>query len=185
MTPTVLLGCCRVTLQLPIGACPQHLIHLSIKVTSPHHHSRVVHETCKGAEEQSDELSEDSNEGAQGTGGRSDPTSGQGERNCDGGDYDGKMEEMLGTGTYGKLRGDPTVTQENSRSRKRKGLEKNGEITSALYHKLRSTGSQSHRIYCLPKIDKLDVPLRPIFSCIGSPTYQLSKHITSLISLGP
>ena len=92
------------------------------------------------------------------------------------------MEEMLGTGTYGKLRGDPTVTQENSQSGKRKGLEKNGEITSALYNKLRSTGSQSHRIYCLPKIHKLDVPLRPIVWCIGSPTYQLSKHITSLIS---
>ena len=27
-------------------------------------------------------------------------------RRCD---YDGKMEEMLGTGTYGKLRGDPTA----------------------------------------------------------------------------
>ena len=40
--------------------------------------------------------------------------------------YDGKMDEMLGTGTYGKLRGDPTATQENRLSRKLKGLEKNG-----------------------------------------------------------
>ena len=31
-------------------------------------------------------------------------------RRCD---YNGKMEEMLGTGTYGKLRGDPRATQEN------------------------------------------------------------------------
>ena len=89
---------------------------------------------------------------------------------------------MLGTDIYGNLRGDPTGTQENSRSRKRKGLEKNGEITSAFYHKLRSTGSQSHRIYCLLKIHKPDVRLTHIVSCIGSPTYQLSKHITSLIS---
>ena len=57
-------------------------------------------------------------------------------RKCD---YDGKMEEMLGTGTYGKLRGDPTATQENSLSRKLKGLKKNGEITNALYNKLRPT----------------------------------------------
>ena len=48
-------------------------------------------------------------------------------RGCD---YDGKME-MLGTGTYGKLRGDPTATQENRLSRKLKGLEKKGEITNA------------------------------------------------------
>ena len=34
--------------------------------------------------------------------------------------YDGKMEEMLGTGTYAKLRGDPTATQENRLSRKLK-----------------------------------------------------------------
>ena len=101
-------------------------------------------------------------------------------RRCD---YDGKMEEMLGTGTYGKLRGDPTATQENRLSRKLKGLEKNGEITSGLYNRLRPTGSQPPRIYGLPKIHKPDVPLRPIVSCIGSPTYQLSKHITSLISL--
>ena len=100
-------------------------------------------------------------------------------RRCD---YDGKMEEMLGTGTYGKLRGDPTATQENRLSRKLKGLEKNGEIRNALYNKLRPTGSQPPRIYGLPKIHKPDIPLRPIVSCIGSPTYQLSKHITSLIS---
>ena len=48
-------------------------------------------------------------------------------------DYDGKTE-MLGTSTYGKLRGDPTATQENRLSCKLKGLEKNGEITSALYN---------------------------------------------------
>ena len=47
-------------------------------------------------------------------------------RRCD---YDGKMEEMLETGTYRKLRGDPTATQENRLSRK---LKENGEISSPL-----------------------------------------------------
>ena len=42
-------------------------------------------------------------------------------RRCD---YDEKIE-MLETGTIGKLRGDPTATQENSWSCKLKGLEKN------------------------------------------------------------
>ena len=100
-------------------------------------------------------------------------------RRCD---YDGKMQEMLGTGTYGRLRGDSTATQENRLSCKLKGLEKNREITNALYNKLRPTGSQPSRVYGLPKIHKPDTPLRPTVSCIGSPPYQLSKHITSLIS---
>ena len=60
--------------------------------------------------------------------------------------YDGKIE-MLETGTYGKLRGDPTATQENSLSRKLKGLEKNQEITSALYNKLTPTGRQQPNLW--------------------------------------
>ena len=99
-------------------------------------------------------------------------------RRCD---YDEKIE-MLETGTIGKLRGDPTATQENSWSCKLKGLEKNQEITSVLYNKLKPTGSQLPRIYGLPKIDEPDVPLRPIILCIGSLTHLLSKHITTLIS---
>ena len=98
-------------------------------------------------------------------------------RRCD---YDKK--EMLGTGTYGKLRSDPKATQENRLSCKLKGLEKNVEITSALYNRLRPTESQPPGIYGLHKIHKPDVPLSPIVLCIGSPTYQLSKYITSLIS---
>ena len=71
--------------------------------------------------------------------------------------------EMLETGTYGKLRGDPTATQVNSLSRKLKGLEKNQEITIALYNKLKPTGSQLPKIYGLPKIHKPDCHLDPLF----------------------
>ena len=62
-------------------------------------------------------------------------------------------------------------------------MEKNGEITKGLYHWLRQSGSQPPRIYGLPKIHKPEVPLKPIVSsCIGAPSYKLSKHIASLIS---
>ena len=83
VTRPVLLGCCRVTSQLPIDVCPQHLLYLPVIVTFPHHHSRVLLEMCKGAKQQHDKGPEDSTDGAQGTGGRSDFTSGQGEHNCD------------------------------------------------------------------------------------------------------
>ena len=73
-------------------------------------------------------------------------------RRCD---YDGKMEEMLGTGTYGKLRGDPTATQENRLSRKLKGLEKNGEITSGLYNRLRAQEANPLGFTAYPKSTSL------------------------------
>lgn len=37
-------------------------------------------------------------------------------------------------------------------------------------------------MYGLPKIHKVDVPLRPIASFVQSPTYQLSKHLSTLLS---
>ena len=61
-------------------------------------------------------------------------------------------------------------------------MEKDGEIMEGLYHRLRPSGSQPPRIDGLSKIHKPEVPLKPILSCIGAPSYQLSKHLPSLIS---
>ena len=77
---------------------------------------------------------------------------------------------------------DPTAIQEGKLNRRLKRMEKDGEITESLYTRLRPSGSQRPRIYGLPKIHKPEVPLRPIVSCIEAPSYQLSKHIASLIS---
>jgi hypothetical protein len=41
--------------------------------------------------------------------------------------------------------------------------------------------SSPPRLYGLPKIHKMDVPLRPIVNCIGSPTYDLAKYLTDLL----
>ena len=94
-------------------------------------------------------------------------------------DYHAKM---LDTGTYKQLKKDPTATQETRIVTKLRNLEKTGEIPAALYARIRPTGSKPPMLYGLPKIHKPDVPLRPIVSCIGSPTYGLSKHIASLLS---
>ena len=61
-------------------------------------------------------------------------------------------------------------------------LHKKKEITKPIYDRLRPTGSQPPRLCGLPKIHKQSVPLRPIVSCIGSPSYKLSKCIASIIS---
>ena len=91
------------------------------------------------------------------------------------------LREMLDTTTYRRLKKDPTATQESKLSRRLKGLEKDGELLGHLYHQLRPSGSQPPRIYGLPKIHKAEVPLRPIVSCIGAPSYQLFKHRFSRI----
>ena len=78
-------------------------------------------------------------------------------------DYDGKIEEMLETGTYAKLRGDPTAAQENSWSRKIKGMEKNQEITSSLGKKLRPTGSQLLGLMACPRSISLMCHSDPLF----------------------
>ena len=46
----------------------------------------------------------------------------------------------------------------------------------------RPSGSCPPRIYGLPKIHKLQTPLRPIVSCTDAPSYKLSKYIASVIS---
>ena len=51
-----------------------------------------------------------------------------------------------------------------------------------LYHKLHSTDSTPASFYGLPKIDKDNVPLRPIMSAIESPTYELSKYLANILS---
>ena len=38
------------------------------------------------------------------------------------------------------------------------------------------------RLYGLPKIHKCNIPLRPIVSFVSSPTYNLSKHLVTLLS---
>ena len=96
-------------------------------------------------------------------------------------EYDRKIMALLDTPTYRKLPRDPTASQENKISRTLLKLKKDKKLPLRVYDRLRPSGPQPPRIYGLPKIHKPDVPLRPIVSCINSPTYRLSQHISTLI----
>ena len=50
------------------------------------------------------------------------------------------------------------------------------------YDRLRATYSATPQPYGLPKIHKPEVPWRPIVSSIDSPTYNLAKFLTRIIS---
>jgi hypothetical protein len=94
-------------------------------------------------------------------------------------DYNKKMiEHLTKSGSYRKLDSNPikriirqvkiAINNSNLDERTKKCLTPNNEITP--------------RIYGLPKIHKEDVPLRPIVNTIGSPTYELAKHVAKILS---
>ena len=83
---------------------------------------------------------------------------------------------LLDMPTYRRLPRDPTASQESKTSRTQHKVKKEKKLPLHVYDKLRPSTSQP------PRISKPDVPLRPIVSCINSPTYRLSQHISALIS---
>ncbi len=54
-------------------------------------------------------------------------------------------------------------------------------LEPSLQKQLLSHDSRVPRMYGLPKIHKPSVPLRPIVSAIGSPTYKLAKYLTPVL----
>jgi hypothetical protein len=89
------------------------------------------------------------------------------------------MEHLTTNGNYKKLRNNPLskVIKEVKNVIKESNLDK---ITKK---RLIPNYQIIPRIYGIPKIHKEGIPLRPIFSTIGSPTYELEKHVAKI--LGP
>ena len=97
-------------------------------------------------------------------------------------DYKEKMHEVLQEGEYRKVSADPTARVEKSVNDELTRLFQSGEINKIVYDQLRTTHSVIPQLYGLPKIHKENTPLRPIVSCIGSPTYKVAKSLTRIIS---
>jgi hypothetical protein len=77
---------------------------------------------------------------------------------------------------YRRLAKDPTDAVE----RKTNLLLRKSSLPEEVIEKLRPQGSRPPRLYELPKIHKDGVPLRPIVSTIGAPTYRLAQHLAGL-----
>ena len=56
-------------------------------------------------------------------------------------------------------------------------MKKKDEINEAMYNRLRSTGTQSTRLYGLAKVHKQGTPLRPVLSLPGSSYDNLNKRL--------
>ena len=98
--------------------------------------------------------------------------------------YKDKMTLMLSdTNTYKKVKRNPLATlQKNVKDIMMKWNDLG--YLDKKYHKnnLTQTDTMLPRMYGLPKIHKNNIPMRPIVSCIGSPTYKLSKVIESILN---
>ena len=59
---------------------------------------------------------------------------------------------------------------------------KEEKITSPVYSMLKCIKGVTPKIYGLPKVHKVNLPLRPIVAFVGSPTYNLSKFLINVLS---
>ena len=94
--------------------------------------------------------------------------------------YDVQICIMLSDNqTYCELHQDPAPLMERKLNALLLQLRKKGAIPTPLYNHLRSSGGQIPLVYGLPKVHK---PLRPIVSFFSSPSYELSKYLSKLLS---
>ena len=97
-------------------------------------------------------------------------------------DYERKIRTLLGDPVYRMVKSDPKPATERRILKEVRQLESQKLLRSDLGRRLKPNASRPPKLYGLPKNHKLDVPLRPIVSNIGSPTYGLAKHMRDLIA---
>lgn len=98
-------------------------------------------------------------------------------------DYDSKINNLLNDPTtYIKLKKDPTKSTERKLNALLLKLKRENKLDDSLYYRLRSTDALCPKLYGLPKLHKVNVPLRPIVSFVNSATYELSKHLCNILS---
>ena len=108
-------------------------------------------------------------------------------------EYEDKMKALLsGRSTYEVLRKDPSpALQQQMNSFTSPALQRQmnsllllkreNKLSPHMYDILRCTSGSTPLICGLPKVHKFGFPLRPILLFCSSPTYNLSKHLVTLL----
>ena len=97
-------------------------------------------------------------------------------------EYYEKMSHLVeDRNTYLELNSDPAPALARSLNKKLLELEKKEYFNGYEYKRLRCSAPQSPKLYGLPKLHKPQIPMRPIVSFCGSPTYQLSKYLARIL----
>nr|VZI48796.1 unnamed protein product [Spirometra erinaceieuropaei] len=93
-------------------------------------------------------------------------------------DYTEKMMTLLkDESTYEPLDVDPTKSQNPCIEKTLKRLTGKKLISGVLAKSLKQDEPTIAKIYGLPKVHKVGIPLRPIVSLIGAPNYKISKWL--------
>ena len=102
----------------------------------------------------------------------------------DTGEYKQKCENLLkDTATYKNLGSkDPTSKYSKELVNVLQELEKEGGINREEYRELYPTTEAPPKFYGLPKVHKINNPLRPIVSSIGTITCSCTKHLADILS---
>ena len=97
-------------------------------------------------------------------------------------DYYDKMDALVNDKqAYEVLKRDPTPALQRKFNSKLLDLKKTDANDIQRYSRLRRRVPQPPKLYGLPKLHKPSIPMRPIISICGSPTYQLSKYLTAVL----
>ena len=96
--------------------------------------------------------------------------------------YFDKMDALVNDKqTYEELKRDPPPVLQRKPNSKILTLKKTDAIDTQRYYRLRCSVPQPPKLYGLPKLHKPGIPMRPIVSFCGSPTYQLSEYLTAIL----
>ncbi|CAF4454753.1 unnamed protein product [Rotaria sp. Silwood2] len=112
------------------------------------------------------------------------PDKGRGVVVLDRNDYINKLETILSDSSKFKLLNqDPTISRENSLTNLLLQIKNEEYLTQQEYKYIKPVGSIPARLYGLPKVHKseINVPLRPIVSCVQSYNYRLGKYLANII----
>ena len=85
------------------------------------------------------------------------------------------------TQTYEDLKRDPTPALQWKLNSTLLTLKKANAIDTQSYNRLRCSIPKPQKLYGQPKIHKPGFPMRLIVFLYGSPTYQLSKYLTTIL----
>lgn len=97
-------------------------------------------------------------------------------------DYEKKMLELLSdTNTYKVLDKNPNNCTQGKNNDLIKNAFNQDRISIGEYHRCVSNHPITPRIYGLPKVHKMNWPMRPIVSFIDAPTYGTASHLSNIL----
>ena len=97
-------------------------------------------------------------------------------------DYFDKMDELVkDKQTYQELKRNPTPAIQWKLNRKILTLKKTDTVDIQHYYRLSCSVPQPPTLYGLLELHKPGIPMQAIVSFCGSPTYQLSKYLTTTL----